>query len=136
MTTGAKLVLTYIGGVLTGIILTVTFAIFAVTGIPDGTQPDDSLTLFDQPRQEIKAKAFRIMQVLLDGNALAIVEVRSRDVPYGTVVLFPADDKAAYFDDQIINVPPGKRAMQVGTYRYMTKMDANKTVPVIRIMDK
>lgn len=49
---------------------------------------------------------------------------------------FPADERTAYLDDQIITAPTGKCAMQTGTFRYKSKMDENKTVPVNRITDR
>lgn len=49
---------------------------------------------------------------------------------------FPADERTAYHDDQIITAPTGKCAMQTGTFRYKSKMDENKTVPANRITDR
>ena len=49
---------------------------------------------------------------------------------------FPADERTAYLDDQIITAPTGKCAMQTGTFRYKSKMDENKTVPANRITDR
>lgn len=136
MRTGTKLVLTYFGGLLSGIVLTVIAAIFVASSATKETMPDDNLKMFEQPRQEIKAKEFSIMQVLPDGSALAITSAANGYYTFGTVVLFPADEEAAYYDNQIIEVPTGKRAMQVGIFRYSTRMDEYKTVPVVRIMDK
>ncbi len=73
------------------------------------------------------------MQVLPNGNALATVKDLS---DLGMVVLFLANNEKSYYDDQKINVPSDKCVMQIGTYKYNTASDFEKTVPVIRIMDK
>ena len=49
---------------------------------------------------------------------------------------FPADERTAYLDDQIITAPTGKCAMQAGTFRYKTKMDENKAGPANRTTDR
>ena len=36
-----------------------------------------------------------------------------------------------FYDDQVIEVPKGKKAMQIGTFRYETKL-GEKVVPVIK----
>ncbi|MDM8209210.1 MULTISPECIES: hypothetical protein [Bacteroidaceae] len=72
------------------------------------------------------------MQVLPDGSALATVEDISN---IGMVVLFLANKGISYYDDQKINVPIGKRVMQIGTYKYMTRSEMEKTVPIVEIMD-
>lgn len=64
------------------------------------------------------------MQVLPDGSALATVEDISN---IGMVVLFLADEEISYYDDQKINVPTGKRVMQIGTYKYITRSEMGKT---------
>lgn len=89
--------------------------------------------MLDEPQQEIKAKSFEVMQVLPDGSALATVEDYSN---FGMVVMFLAEKGTSYYDDQKIDVPAGKRVMQIGTYKYMTRSEMEKTVPVVEILDK
>ena len=52
------------------------------------------------------------------------------------VVLFLAGNETSYYDDQKIYVSSDMRIMQVGTFRYMTREEMVKTVPVVAIMDK
>lgn len=126
MTTRTKLILTYVGGVVTGVLLTFIL-IFLMAFI--GNLNND-ITMFDEPKQEINADEFRVMQVLPDGNALATARY-----PASGVVLFLAED-GIYYDDQDIVVPSNKRVMQVGTFRYTTRKEMEKTVPVVRILDR
>ena len=55
---------------------------------------------------------------------------------FGMIVLFLADKGASYYDDQKIDVPSGKKVMQIGTYKYVTRSEMEKTVPVVDILDK
>ena len=57
-------------------------------------------------------------------------------INYGMVVLFLAGNETSYYDDQKIYVSSDMRVMQVGTFRYMTREEMVKTVPVVAIMDK
>lgn len=132
MTTRTKSALIYVGGIITGVILTFVF-FFAVALGNTNNSSNDYIVMFDEPQQEIKAKSFEVMQVLSDGSALATVEDISN---YGMVVMFLAEKGASYYDDQKINVPSGKRVMQIGTYKYMTRSEMEKTVPVVRILSK
>ena len=89
--------------------------------------------MFEKPQQEINVHSFKIMQVLPDGSALATVEDISN---IGMIVLFPADKEISYYDNQKIDVPSNKRVMQVGTYKYISRSEMEKTVPIVEIMDK
>lgn len=140
MNTKTKFILTYVGGIVTGIILMIVFALFV-----NSTQQGQAnlivrdVVMFEKPQQEIKASTLRVMQVLPNGSALATVEDTSYDVTedsnFGMVVLFLAKQGSSYFDDQKINVPSGKCLRQVGTYTYESN-SGMKTVPVVEILDK
>ena len=132
MSTRTKSILIYVGGIVTGIIFTFAF-FFVALGNANGTPSDDNVVLFEKPQQEIKVKSFKVLQVLPDGSALATVEDFSN---MGMVVLFLANKSVSYYDDQKIDVPFGKFVMQIGTYKYMTRNEMEKTVPVVEIMDK
>lgn len=53
--------------------------------------------------------------------------------PNETLVLLINYEDKSYYDDQIIKVPSNKCAKQLGTYQYETKMEMQKTVPVVVI---
>ena len=63
-----RIIISYVVGIVTGIICTCLFAFYV--GSRD-KELDNGIELFDKPRQEIKAKEFNIIQVLPNGNALA-----------------------------------------------------------------
>lgn len=132
MATRTKFILTYWGGIITGIVLTFVFA-FMVTYQGNSSPLGNDIVMFEKPQQEIKVKSFEVMQVLPDGSALARVEDMDN---FGMIVLFLADEGTSYYDDQKIDVPSGKKVMQVGTYKYVTRSEMEKTVPVVEILDK
>lgn len=132
MATRTKFILTYLGGIITGIVLTFVLA-FMVTYQGNSSPLGNDIVMFEKPQQEIKVKSFEVMQVLPDGSALARVEDMDN---FGMIVLFLADKGTSYYDDQKIDVPSGKKVMQVGTYKYMTRSEMEKTVPVVEILDK
>lgn len=144
MNTRNKSILIFVAGIITGFILTILLALILR---PRNT--DENLQLFEKPAQEIKANSFRVMQVLPDGSALATVDNSSmlnnslsstidNSVEIGTIVLFLNNNNSNtnYYDEQIITRPSGKHFRQIGIYRYITKQEMMKTVPVIAIFDK
>ncbi len=133
MTTTGKCVLSFIGGVITGAILTIGIY-FLISKISDA-KIDDAYTMYDEPTTEIKATQFEILQVLNNGDALATVD-NWRDNNFGMVVLLLAEEGGPYYDEQIIDVPSNKRVMQIGTFEYISRIDMKKTVPVVVFMDK
>lgn len=139
MSTRTKFILTFVAGIITGVILVYAFSFCAVMYIKNEVSSDNAVQMFDVPQQEVKADEFKVFQVLQDGSALASYdEVISKDgyVDFGTVVLFPASDEVSYYDYQKIVLPQGKCFKQIGTYRYTTKDGTEKTVPAIDIFDK
>ena len=87
------------------------------------------MTMFDKPQGEIPQTEFSVIQVMPNGNAIAVAE-------YGTVaVLFLAEGES-YYDSQKIIVPEGKVCRQVGTYRYPNQDKMVKTIPIVKIMEE
>lgn len=139
MSTRTKFILTFVAGLVTGVILVLAFGYYVAMSDRNNSSSDNVVQMFDTPKQEIKADEFKIFQVLPDGSALASYdEIISKEgyIEYGTVVFFPASNEAAYYDSQIITLPKGKCFKQIGTYRYTTKDGMMKTVPAIDIFDK
>ena len=123
-------------GFISGIVFLIVIALFV-----NGASADngvDGLTVFEQPADVIPSSSFEVFQVVQNGNALAhMVERKSYGTGYnyyGMVVLLLADENTHYYDDQIVNVPKDKCAMQIGTYQYETK-EGYKTVPVVGFYD-
>lgn len=126
-----KKLLIYLAGLVSGIVLTLLVSMFMVAN----TTIDD-ITLFKQEGECISENSFKIFQVVDNGNALASEIDEEFEFPTNLVVLLLAEKGKAYYDNQIIRIPPGKCAKQIGTYRYFTRDEMEKTVPVVAIRDK
>lgn len=123
------------GGVLTGIVLTFLFAfIFSV----NHSNTNDGATWFEKPGDVIDVDAFEVFQVIGEDAALVYGKSRefsSMEVFSGAVYLLTNEGGKYYYDDEVVRVPNGKVARQVGIYQYQTKSDFGKTVPIIQIMN-
>lgn len=127
-----KFILTYVAGIVTGIVLLFVVGFFMAKSQATSASNDD-VVMFEKPRGIVPGKVFEVMQVLPDGSALATVgDFESGN--YGTTVLFLGDESTSYYDSQKITVPSGKVAKQIGTYSYMARSEMYKTVPVVEIM--
>ncbi len=125
-----KIILTFIGGIFTGIALTIICAfLFAKSAKTD----NDDIVIFEQATQEIKAEKFEVIQVLSDDGALATIKDWGDN--YMTVVLF-LDNGDGFYDDQIIETPDGKCVKQIGTFKYVTRENVRKTVPIVDFFDE
>lgn len=120
----------YILGIVSGIALT-----FVVLYLMAGcSSSSNGVTYFEKPGDCISTNSFKVFQVLDNGVALANEIEGEYDIPTGIVVLLINEEGNYYYDDQIIKVPTGKCARQVGVYTYPTKMEIEKTVPIVKIM--
>lgn len=123
----------FCGGVLVGVVLTFLFAVIFTLGHSN----NKGVTWFDQPGEVVNENSFKVFQVL--DNHAALVNAKSsegRDWYFGAVYLLTNDDNKYYYDDEIVEVPYGKVARQVGIYQYQTKSEREKTVPIIKIMKR
>ncbi len=120
------------GGIITGVILTILFLFVLARG-----KQSNDFKLFEKPGEEIQVNAFKVFQVLDDGVALVNGKSDDKyDYYDGPVYLLINDVGNYYTDDEIIEVPKGRVVRKVGVYHYQTKMELDKTVSVIEIMDK
>ena len=92
----------------------------------------DGVTYFEEPGDIINEKSFRVFQVIADDAAL----VMGGNDYLGTIYAIVNDEKKYYYDDERIKVPKGKVVRQIGIYKYPTKNEIVKTVPIIMITDK
>lgn len=133
MNNKTKFILTYVAGIVTGVVLTFMVG-FLVTKL-QARSSSDEIVMFDKPRGVVPGDMFEVMQVMPDGSALATgCSILSDN--YGTIVLFIGDESTSYYDNQKIYVPDGKVLKQVGTYSYMARNEMYKTVPIVKIMAK
>lgn len=133
MESKTKFILTYVAGIVTGCVL--LFVIGCIINAKNSSAQKEDIVMFDSPRNAVPGKSFKVIQVLPDGNALANVD-NVYDDNFGVVVLFLGDESTSYYDDQKIEIPKGKVAKQIGNYSYMSRMNIEKTVPVVKIMDE
>lgn len=120
----------YILGILTGIVVTF-FTLMIIANASNG------MTFFDKPGQIMDDTSFKVIQSLGSNAALANGKNDKFFDSYGglTVLLYNENNET-YYDDQIVTVPKGKCFRQVGVYKYQTRMDIGKTVPIVMVMDK
>lgn len=124
-----KKTLLFISGFVTGIVATILIAML----ISIANQPNDGfpgLTLFSEKGECITTSGeIEVMQVLAPNVALAW----TGGLLYSDrilILLINYDDKS-YYDEQKIQIPSGKCARQIGTYRYTAKNEMIKTVPAV-----
>lgn len=127
----AKKILIYIAGVVTGALLVILFAVLFASN----NSANDGITLFEQEGDCVSGNSFKVFQVLETGDALAN-EIERGFLATGVTVLFLNDGKTSYYDDQVIKIPSGKCATQIGVFKYESRSGVEKTVPVVEIRDK
>lgn len=93
-----KFILTYVAGIVTGIVLLFVVGFFMAKSQATSASNDD-VVMFEKPRGIVPGKFFKVMQVLPDGSALATVDdFESGNL--GTIVLFVGDESTSYYDSQ------------------------------------
>lgn len=118
----------FIGGVVTGVILTLLVAfIFTYSSKTDPS----GVKNFEYVGDVIDEPTVQVFQVI--GDNAALVNGGAVGVLYlGPVYLLRNYDGKYYYDDQIVKKPKGKEFRQTGIYRYETK-SGYKTVPIIEL---
>lgn len=136
----------FVSGVVTGMILTIAVA-FIIGLNRAASQPqedaetevkgeDDGIHYFEEPGEIINEKSVQVFQVLAKDAALVRGKSPYTDSHLGTIYLLVNDEEKYYYDDEIIKVPENRIVRQVGIYRYPTKNEIIKTVPIIEILYK
>lgn len=114
----------FILGILTGILLTVVFAVIYSHHLESDPENDPRITYFDTPSAFTASDKYEVFQVLPNG-ALA----RSEDF---VVVYILANGQNTFYNDQIIRITSENKAVQIGTFKYKSKL-GERVVPVIEI---
>lgn len=120
-----KKLLTFFVGFIFGIVFTIIVA-FVISS----SSNNNGMTFFEQPGECLGSRRFEVIQVIDNNYALA------REYYDGLVVLITNDNEEYYYDEQNIIVPVGQCIRQVGIYKYETKTGMDKTVPIVKLMDK
>ena len=130
--------LVYILGIITGVGLTFGFAYLKTE--TDPTTKDNGMTFFENPGEKFSINACEVIPVIDDNHALAIEakweSFLEEYMPGELTVLITNDSGEYYYDDQIIKTTKTKCFKQVGIYKYNTRAGIEKTVPIVKLMDK
>jgi hypothetical protein len=118
----------FILGLISGGVLTIGLIMILAIG---ANESDKGMTMLEQPGECMSTNSFSVTQVIDENAALA----RETDLFSDLLVLLVNDEGILYYDDQIINIPEGKCARQVGVYKYTTHSGIEKTVPIVKIME-
>ena len=128
----------YILGLITGLGLTFGFAY--LKSETDETIKDNGMTFFENTREKFSINAFQVIQVIDDNHALAIEakweSFLEEYMPGELTVLITNDSGEYYYDDHIIQTTKTNYFKQVGIYKYDTRAGIEKTVPIVKLMDK
>ena len=125
-----KKALIFIGGLVSGNVLT----ILALVIVSYYSNSNSDYSFFEKAGERIDYNAFEVFQVLDNGDALAKGrEYGDYSIATGITVLIIGKEDHSYYDDQIIEIPEGKYARQIGTFKYITNSNMVKTVPIIDI---
>ena len=94
---------------------------------------DSGKTLFEKPGECVSKNNFEVQKVLDSGDAIAL---EIRETISGHIftsdleVLILAQEGSNYYNNQIIKVPRGKCARQIGNYKYQ-QYGSTKVIPII-----
>lgn len=122
------------GGVVTGIVMTFVFAYIFSASRSGGIY---GTTWFEKPGDVIEVNSFKVFQVIAENAALVYGATHEEyDIYSGAVYMLTNEDGKYYYDDEVVRVPDGKVARQIGIYQYQTQSSFGKTVPIIQIMNK
>lgn len=154
-----RILLVYLVGVITGLVLgrIITLTLDLTSHVQEVIAESDSaemsvsepfseesdledrgeLILFEKEGAVVEGRSFEVFRVLEDGKALAREGeyISNFFIATGVEVLF-LGDSLSYYDGQVIKVPKGKYAKQIGIYRYCYVSDRMKTIPVVKIGGK
>lgn len=108
--------------------------LFLVLLIVAKSSSNIGMTYFEKPGKCISTRNFEVFQVI--GDSYALAREQNGNIFGGVLVLVTNNNGELYYDDQIIEVPKGKCMRQIGVYKYQTKSENWKTVPIVQLMDK
>ncbi len=134
----------FLGGVVSGIVLTIIVLAIIANGqngrsdsVVDEASYNNDITMFEEPGDIIEDSAFEVFQVIADDAALVRGNSdSSSDLFLGKVCLLVNKDGKFYYDQEVVKATDGKVFRQVGIYRYQSKSEDNRTVPIIMLMNK
>ncbi len=112
----------FFSGIITGIFLTFGYAFVVKTYL----KPKQEMTLFEEPGNCITHQKLEVFQVIEPDFALAHNKG-------GAIVALTNYEGKLYFDGEVIQTPKGKCFRQTGVYKYLTRDNSYKTIPIVII---
>ncbi len=108
------------------------------------SKSNNGMTFFDEPGECWNTNSIKIFQVIDKSAALAVaIEIipdNSSDIIISRIeeqkVLLINREGKFYYDEQVIDISENQHVRQIGIYKYPTKSDIERTVPIVEIMDK
>ncbi len=97
---------------------------------PTVRRDGDGRTFSASRGEVVTRKPLQVQKVLENGDAVAQEYNAELGIAIGIKVLLPRQDGKEYYDDQIIKMPAGKCARQIGVYR-----GGYATLPIVEIGD-
>ena len=97
------------------------------------------ITMFVEPRDCVGSGMFKVVEILESGDAIAEEVDPSfsySEITTDLVVVFIDEGKNSFYDNQKITISRGKCAKQVGVYKSDSYKYRDKTLPVVKIMNK
>lgn len=97
-------------------------------------------TMFDEPRGCVTSNNLKV-EIILDGKYVIAEELdpvwesRGYQMTTDLTVVF-IDEDNTYYTDQIVKIPKGKCARQIGVYKSDHYLYDDKTLPIVEIMNK
>lgn len=95
-------------------------------------------TIFDAPRECVSSNRFEVETILNSRYVIAKEldpAIDDYNIPTGLEVVF-IDENDEYYTEQVIRIPSGKCARQIGVYKSDHYMYNDKTLPIVKIMNK
>lgn len=119
--------LAYVFGIITGIVLTFSFAYCVDQHKKSGI---DGLEMLENPEEDMGYSMLKVFQVIDSGYALA-----RADGHYDSTVLLIPNENQQFYDDQEIALNNNQCAQRVGIFRYTNELRKEKTVPAVKIIN-
>lgn len=84
----------------------------------------------------MEESSFKIFQTLDNTHALARgISNEIYDSYHGIIVMIIGNENDHFYDDHIIRITFDKKFHQIGTYKYQTKSEDFKTVPIVALLN-
>ena len=116
-------------GAIVGCLL--TFGGFYVVAKMQTNTEQSGIRLAKQKTKFTVANKFEVFQSFEDGTLARSEEKDFVSSFTGPIVFLVADDDEQFYVDQVVTVPIGKSAIQIGTYSYESE-GGEHTVPIIK----